>query len=68
MKDLTSRQQEILDFIIDFKDRKDYSPTLDEIADRFGFYKKAASDHVAVLKKKGYITNTERVSRSIRVL
>jgi SOS-response transcriptional repressor LexA len=34
---LTKRQKEILDFLRDFLNERGYSPSFEEIADRFGY-------------------------------
>lgn len=68
MKELTSRQKEVLDFIIRFQKDCGYSPSIREIANDRVFGIRAAADYVKVLKKKGYIDYTERTNRSIRVI
>jgi SOS-response transcriptional repressor LexA len=52
MKELTHRQQEVLDFIIKFKQDREYSPTFQEVAEYFGITKKSAYDQIKVLVKK----------------
>ncbi len=68
MTEITPRQKEILDFIIDFIDENLYPPTVREIASHFNVAIKAAQDHLAALKKKGYITVDAKHSRSISVV
>jgi len=68
MKDLTQKQSDVLQFIIDFKKQNEYPPTFREIADAFKITVHAAYDCVKSMKKKGHITYTEKISRSIRVL
>lgn len=68
MNGITARQQEVLNFIIDFSDKNVYPPTVREIAEHFKFAIKAAQDHLSALQKKGYITNTQNHSRSISVV
>lgn len=68
MKELTHRQQEVLDFIIKFKQDREYSPTFQEVAEHFGITRKSAYDHIKVLVKKGHISYTEKISRSMRVI
>lgn len=67
-KALTTRQHEVLDFICEFRIERSMAPTLQEIADAFGFSTKAADDHVAALERKGYIATEPAKPRSIRVL
>lgn len=68
MNGITARQQEVLNFIIDFSDKNFYPPTVRDIASHFNFAIKAAQDHLAALQKKGYITNEKNLSRSISVV
>jgi repressor LexA len=67
MKELTSRQQEMLIFIRDFITTHRYPPTFREIADNFEMSVKGAYDHVAALKKKGYVRGDKR-SRTIELV
>src|SRR5688572_7660611 len=67
MEPLTSRQQEILDFIADAI-ADGYPPTLAEIARHFGFSSpNAAVDHLKALARKGAIELIEGASRGIRL-
>lgn len=69
MIELTPRQQEVLDFIIKFKEERGYSPSFREIANGLNIKStRGAADHIAVLEKKGYITRDAGVMRSIRVI
>ena len=65
---LTNRQHEVLDFICRFIIERSMSPSLEEIADEFGFWEKAAVDHVHALERKGYIALQPLRPRSIQVL
>ena len=65
MEGLTSRQQEILEFIQDSQVARGVVPTLREIARQFGFRSvTAAADHVRALRKKGYVLHHPRLARS----
>ncbi len=68
MKVLTDRQREVLEFIADFTDENVCPPTVREIGDHFGISLRAVQDHVAALQKKGYLSLSQKRSRSIRVL
>ena len=68
MINLTDRQTEVLNFIIQFRKDREYSPTFREIADGMKFTVRVAVDYIAVLEKKGYITREKKLSRSIKVL
>ena len=53
---LTERQRDVLQFIEDRINRDGVAPTLQEIADAFGFRSTAsAQKHVAHLEKKGFL-------------
>ena len=69
MKDTTDKQQRILDYICRFKLENDgNSPSMREIAGKFGITVKGAYDHLQVLKKKGKISLSKNISRSISVI
>ncbi len=68
MKQVTERQQEVLDFIKDFIARFKFPPTVREIATHFGISVKGAYDHVKALNKKGLIRCNSNRSRAIEVL
>ena len=68
MKSLTERQREVLDFIAQFTDDNVYPPTVREIGDHFGISLRAVQDHIAALQKKGYLTQAQKRSRSLRVI
>jgi repressor LexA len=68
MKALTQRQGEILQFITEYVDMHTFPPTFREIADYFAVSVKAAQDHVAALRKKGYLKHTAGRSRAMEIL
>lgn len=68
MKELTAKQQRVLDFITGFRRKKGFSPTVREISKNFNFGVRAAYDYMNVLKKKGYVTWEEKTPRSLVVL
>jgi repressor LexA len=68
MKELTSRQKEILAFIDAFKWEHSYSPTIREIADHFEISVKGAHDHVIALRKKGSLRQEDKRSRTMEVV
>ncbi len=66
---LTDPQSEILRFIEERIDAGSPPPTCREICDRFNFKSpKSATDHLAALVRKGYITRDPRQARSIHLL
>lgn len=68
MKQITNRQQEVLSFISEFTEENSFAPTVREISDHFGISLRAVQDHVAALQRKGYLTQSQKRSRSIKVL
>ena len=64
---LTPKQLEIVNFIVDYRDRKGLAPTLEEIARELGVSKITIYEHVAQLEKKGAITKQKYQSRSLTV-
>jgi len=68
MRDLTSRQQEILQFIRDRIEATGLPPTRVEIAQEFGFRSpNAAEEHIKVLSRKGVLELLPGASRGIRL-
>ena len=65
MKPLTDRQQLVLAFVEDFCVRQGYPPTVREVAAHFGIQPRAAVDHLAALKKKGYLHREPGRSRGL---
>lgn len=55
MKKLTDRQREIYNYILGFMLENKKPPTVQEIANNFGFYLNAARCHLLALNKKGVI-------------
>lgn len=66
---LTKRQREILEFIKDFINQKNYSPSFKEIGDYFGFSSLGSVySHIQTLKKKGMLHAESSSSRSLSIL
>jgi repressor LexA len=69
MKTLTSRQQQVLDFIRNHQDEEGIVPSLREIAAHFRFRSmNAAADHVRALRRKGLLAGRTRRARALRIL
>ncbi len=68
MKDLTDRQRQVLDFIADFSEEHKFPPTVREIGLKFNISLRAVQDHIGALQKKGYLSQSQKRSRSIVVL
>lgn len=68
MKDITERQKEVLEYIAEFSEENSFPPTVREISTRFGISIRAAQDRIVGLQKKGYLSQSQKRSRSIKVL
>ena len=68
MKELTDRQLQVLRFIQSYTDANTCPPTVRETAEYFSISLKAVQDHIAALRKKGYLSQSEKRSRSLKVL
>jgi repressor LexA len=67
-KNITKRQREVLQFIIDSIRDRGLPPTISEICEEFNISStNGASDHLTALEKKGYIERTSKAARSIRL-
>ena len=66
---LTGRQQQILDYIVDFRRSQGCSPSIPEIQKDFGFRSpNAVQGHLLALEAKGVIRRANRGSRQIDVV
>jgi repressor LexA len=65
MKQMTSRQKEIYQFLENFIEREGYSPSIREVGAHFGISAMGARDHLQALEKKGFIQSGNNTSRSI---
>lgn len=68
MKEITDRQKQVLTFISEFTDENSFPPTVREISEHFDISLRAVQDHIAALQKKGYLSQCQKRSRSIKVL
>ncbi|MCR4627522.1 MAG: transcriptional repressor LexA [Treponema sp.] len=68
MRDLTDRQKAVLEFIASSAEKNSYPPTVREISEHFEISLRAAQDRIEALQKKGYLSESKKRSRSIRVL
>ena len=69
MKGLSERQRDLLNFIHDFINHYNYSPSYKEIMEHFSFSSSGSVyKHIRNLKRKGVLTYEEKCSRSIRPL
>lgn len=60
MKGLTSKQEEILQYIEDFINSKGMAPTVYEIADHFDIKSATSFAHIRALQRKGYLTRSSK--------
>ena len=66
MKNLTKRQQEILNYIKEFFQENGIAPSFREIGQHFGLSSTATvSEHIDTLREKGYLTSESHLARSI---
>ena len=69
MKTLSTRRQQILDFITRFIEEKDYSPSVRDIVGGCSISSASVAQyHLNVLEREGYIRRDREVSRSIGLL
>jgi repressor LexA len=66
--ELTTRQEEVFDFVRAFIKERGYPPSVREIGDHFHIYPRAAFDHLKALERKGYLKRAGSMSRGIEVL
>ena len=66
---LTARQREIMDYLEDYEEQHRMSPTVEEIAARFGFRSLATvAEHLDNLEHKRYIARRYNRARGIRLI
>ncbi len=68
MRELTERQKEVLNFIKEYIEDHSYSPSVRDIAGRFGITVKAAHDHLKALERKGATHSASGISRSTGIV
>jgi SOS-response transcriptional repressor LexA len=66
--ELTFRQKEIYDFIVNWKSKYNEAPTLTEIGAGVGMNKNAVREHLKRIGKKGYIKVIGFIPRGIEVI
>ena len=68
MKEITDRQKKVLTFISEFTEENSYPPTIRDISDHISITLRAVQDHISALQKKGYLSQSQKRARSIKVL
>ena len=67
--ELTPRQQNILDFVQEFQQSNGFPPSIREIGEFFGIRStNGVSDHLRALERKGFLSRTGHLSRSLQVV
>lgn len=64
----TKKQQKILDFIAKFQKLHKHSPTLKNIAEKFGVSQPTVHQQVAALAQKGYLKRKKNERRSFTLV
>lgn len=67
LKSLTPKQKKILDYIVAFFEKKEYPPSLGEIAHHFKKSVPTIHQYVEALKSKGFLKKEDNVSRGIQL-
>ena len=68
-KDLTKKQQQIMDCILSYVNERGYPPTIRELCDMVGLSSTSSvSSHLDTLEEKGYIRRTSSKNRAIEVV
>ena len=68
MKGLTEKQSDIFDYLVECIRDEHYTPTVREIADRFGIKStNAVRNHLEALERKGYLSRKPGASRGIEL-
>ena len=69
MKDLSAKQQRILDYIRDFIEEHDYPPSIRQIQQACEISSTSVVDYnLRILERQGHIRRDREVSRAIEVL
>ncbi|HEY3855642.1 MAG TPA: transcriptional repressor LexA [Verrucomicrobiae bacterium] len=64
----TRKQQQILDFILNWQQSQGVTPTYQEIADKFGFRSlNSVTGHVRLLRQKGFLESEPGKARALRI-
>jgi len=68
MRELTSRQREVLSFMRSFQSKHGVPPTVRELGERFQITPRAAFDHLRALERKGELQRRPSIGRTSRAL
>lgn len=64
---IAGKERSVLIYLIWFRHRKGFTPTLEEIGHHFQMSRRTAGDHCRGLERKGFISRKARKARSIRI-
>ena len=64
---LTPRQLQLLEIIADFQTSRGYSPTIAELSEQLRISRSTAFEHIAELRKKGFIQTSPGKARSLKL-
>ena len=67
MRELTSRQREVLSFMRSFQVKHGLPPTVRELGERFRITPRAAFDHLRALERKGELQRRPSAGRTSRL-
>lgn len=67
MVKLTEKQQQILDYILEYSRDNSYPPTLKEIGAQFNITIGTVQDHISALQKKGSLERIPDIARGFKV-
>lgn len=67
-KQLTAKQQEVLDFIRGFIRLHGYPPSVTEIDKHFGVYRNSIVGHIVALERKGHLRRVPNIARGLVLL
>jgi len=66
VKNLSLRQKQVYDFIVEYCRERGFSPSLADIAAATGLHESTIAVYVETLKRKGVVKSEYRVARSLR--
>jgi repressor LexA len=64
---LTKRQKQVYQYILRFRAKHGYAPSIAEMAERFEVCPNTIAGHLKALEKKGHINIAPRIARGITV-
>jgi SOS-response transcriptional repressor LexA len=65
---LPEQQKAVYDFIERYHEEQGIAPSVKDVADFLQISVTTARTYIEILKAKGYVTNTEGIRRSLRII